>query len=295
VIELVSKTGNPTPSQAPILQGVEIVRQRVVSLGFDAPDFLLNSRAPKQAGEIGLSNLRDRGFEGRIQAAPPTGIEFSLGRTRVELAAGGRATIPVEAAVGRDVSPGVYQVPVKLVRADGTVEAERVATVEHLGGRGRAVLRPVADAYVNQRYPNQNKGSATVLVVDGGDREMGDRAHSLAYLKFRLDVPGKPLSARLRIHNAGNPSGDSGRVCLVAEPWTENGVTYETRPEPGPELARLGRVSEHQVVECAIGIDLSGKKELSLIVDPTSCDGVDYLPREGAKPPELIVEYEPTD
>ena len=68
---------------------------------------------------------------------------------------------------------------------------------------------------------------------------MGDGHHSLAYLKFAFDVPGKPVSARLRIYSAGNPSGNSGRICLV--------------------------------------------------------DGVDYVSREGSQPPELIIEYEPTE
>jgi hypothetical protein len=52
-------------------------------------------------------------------------------------------------------------------------------------------------------------------------------------------------------------------------------------------------VSENQVVERVLGVDLSGKKELSLAIDPTTCDGVDYLSRESGKPAELIVEYEP--
>ena len=59
------------------------------------------------------------------------------------------------------------------------------------------------------------------LLVDGGDRKMGDTDHALAYLKFRLDVPGKPVGLRLRITNAGNPTGDSGRICRVAGPWDE--------------------------------------------------------------------------
>ena len=40
-------------------------------------------------------------------------------------------------------------------------------------------------------------------------------------------------------------------------------------------------------------VDLGGEAELGLMIDPTSCDGVDYLSRESSKPPELTVEYEP--
>jgi hypothetical protein len=295
VIELLPKTANPAPEQAPIVQGVEIVRQRVVSLGCAAPDFLLSSLAPKQSGELRLVNLQDRPFEGALQVAPPKGFRISVKQTEVRLASGQRATIPVEASVVGDVPAGKYQVPVKLLRSDGSVELERTATIEHLGRRGRVVLPAAEDAHVSRRYPDRNTGSAATLLVDGGSQAMGDTDHSLTYLKFRLDIPGKVVSARLRIHNAGNPTGDSGRVCVVSEPWGESRVTYNTRPKPGPELAKLGRVSERQVVECPIKVDLDGKRELSLVIDPTSTDGVDYVPREGSNPPELVVEYEPGD
>jgi hypothetical protein len=79
----------------------------------------------------------------------------------------------------------------------------------------------------------------------------------------------------------------------VTEPWSEKAVTYQTRPKPGKQLARLGRVGENQVVECPLAVDLAGKSELSLVIDPTNTDGVDYLPRESSHPPELVVEYEP--
>jgi len=154
------------------------------------------------------------------------------------------------------------------------------------------VLRPVEDATVQKRYIDTNRGTTTTLGVDGGEKKMADLGHSLAYLKFRIDVPGKPVSIRLRLADAGNPSGDAGRICLVEGPWSEDTITYSNRPPLGRELARLGKVLEDEVVERALPIDLSGQQELSLAIDPTSSDGLDYFSREGAQPPELIVEYE---
>jgi outer membrane protein assembly factor BamB len=295
VIELVPKAGNPAPEEAPILQCVEVVREQVTGLGCAAPNFVLSTLAPKQAGQLRLTNLRDRPFEGTLHVAAPKGFQVSPTQAEVKLASGDRTTIPMEVAVAADAPAGDYGIPIKLIRADGAVELERSARIEHLGPRRRLVLNAIEDAYASQRYPDQNKATATTLLVDGGDQKMGDAAHSMAYLKFRWDVPGKPISVRLRIHNAGNPTGDSGRVCLVSEPWSEARLTYNNRPEAGPELARLGRVSENQVVECPIELDLKGKAELSLMIDPTSTDGVDYLPRESGKPPELVVEYEPNE
>ncbi|MDI9444782.1 MAG: DNRLRE domain-containing protein, partial [Planctomycetota bacterium] len=293
VIELAPKGGGTAPEQAPILQAVEIVRERVTRLGSTVPDFLLSTRAPEASGELRLANLRETPFEGTLALAVPEGFAVEPRQAKVRLAPGERTAIGLAVALRGEAAAGKYPLPIKLVAADGSVELERSANLEHLGRRVRIVLTPSEDAFVSQRYPDRNQGTGTTLVVDGGDAKMGDRDHSLALLKFRLDVPGKPIEARLRIHNAGNPTGDSGRVCLAAGAWTETGVTYATRPKASKELARLGRVSENQAVEVPIEVELSGKSELSLIIDPTSTDGVDYLSRESAKPPELTIEYEP--
>ena len=129
------------------------------------------------------------------------------------------------------------------------------------------------------------------LNVEGGDREMGNHHHSIAYLKFPIRVEGKPVSAVLRLCNAGNPTGHSGQVRLVVEPWSEKGVTYAARPKLGDVVAKIGPVTENQVVELPLRLSLEGSKELSLAIDPTSCDGVNYISREGGKPAELVVEY----
>jgi hypothetical protein len=242
---------------------------------------------------VAIANLREEPVAGTLQMVAPKGFDVSPRQAQIKLAAGQRMAIPVTATVTGDVPPGKYEVSVRLANSDGKLELERTARIEYLGRRGRLVIHPVEDAYVSHRYPDRNQGSANVLLVDGGDQKMGDSDHNLAYLKFRLDVPGRPLSARLRIHNAGNPTADSGRICLVTDPWNEKTVTYRNRPKVGRQLARLGRVTENQVVECPLAVDLHGRTELSLVIDPTSIDGVDYLPRESNQPPELIVEYEP--
>jgi len=96
----------------------------------------------------------------------------------------------------------------------------------------------------------------------------------------------------LRLTNAGNPTGDSGRVCLVDGPWDEKQITYENRPATGRELGRLGKVGANQVVELPLEIAPAHGGELNLVVDPTSTDGTDYLSRESTRPPELLVEFE---
>jgi len=112
---------------------------------------------------------------------------------------------------------------------------------------------------------------------------MGDHHHSIAYLRFHVAVGGKPVSAVLRLY--------SGQVRLVAEPWSEKSVTYEARPKLGDVVAKIGPVVENQIVELPLELSLEDNQELSLAIDPTSCDGINYISREGGKPAELVVEY----
>jgi hypothetical protein len=102
-----------------------------------------------------------------------------------------------------------------------------------------------------------------------------------------------PLSVKLRIWNAGNPTANGGNICQVTAPWSEDDITYEGRPKPGPVLGNLGPVTEHQALEIPLKVSLEGLKELSLAIVPVNADGVDYISREGGKPAELVVDCEP--
>jgi hypothetical protein len=295
VIELVAKQPNPTSDQWPRLSGVEIVRQQVLSLGCAISSFVLSTADATKPGSVELANLRDAPFSGKLALAAPNGFEVSPKAIDVKLAPGQRTTVPIQAALVGDVAAGNYAIAAELLRDDGTVELKRAARIEHLGRRNRVVVPATEDAHVIQRYPDRNQGSAGVVLLDGGDKKTGDGDHAQVYLKFPIDVPGNTRSVKLRLYNAGNPTRDSGRVCLVGEPWSENALTYANRSKPGAELAKIGPVAENQVVEIPLRIDLAGKRELSLMLDAADCDGVDYLTRESGKPAELIIEYEPKD
>lgn len=291
-LEFIPKSPQPAPQEAPILQGIEVQRQEVLELGCLPPPLVLTSLEPQQQAPVELSNQRSVPFEGTLEVAGPAGITMSAASTTVRLEPNGRLQIPLQATLAGQPPVGEHTYRLRLVARDGAVALERSGKVEYLGRRGRVLLHPIADASVTRRYPTQNKGSATELAVDGGDRKMGDTDHALAYLKFRLELPGKPVAARLRLYNAGNPSGSAGRVCLVEGPWSETTLTYANRPKIGSELAVLGNVAERQAVEKSIPVEHLRSGELSLAIDPTSTDGVDYFSREGQKPPELIIEYE---
>lgn len=292
VLEFTAKTKGPKPEAAPILQGLEIVRREVLSLGCQAPTVTLNSLAPSAVAPLQLGNLRDQPFVGSLRLGATPGLQVAPRESPLRIASGERTKFELRVAAAANLPAGVYSIPLRLVRADGGLELEQPLRVEHLGRRARMVIPVAEDASISRRYPEQNKGSATVLLVDGGEQKMNDIGHSVALLKFRLKVPGKPVSARLRIQNAGNPTADSGVVRLVEEPWSEEDVTYNLRPKLGAVAAKLGAVASRETIERPLKVDLTGKDELNLAIDPTSTDGVDFDARESKHGAELIVEYE---
>jgi hypothetical protein len=258
---------------------------------------------------VQLANLREEGFQGTVEVLAPKG--FGVGqppktsevsktaevssrlRIPIRLAARSRSDLPLQVSVVGDIAGGKYPLKLRLLRPDGTPELETSATIEHLGRRARMVVKAAEDAHVQKRYPEMNRGAAAVLLVDGGNSAMADLDHSMAYLKFRFTVPGKVLGVRFRIRNAGNPSADCGRLCLVSSPWSEKQINYANRPALEAELAQLGAATENQFIERPLNLDLQGHTELTLAIDPTGNDGVDFHSRESGSPPELVIDYEP--
>ncbi|NLY01583.1 MAG: PQQ-binding-like beta-propeller repeat protein [Rhodopirellula sp.] len=291
IVELVPKSSKPTTDQMPLLQAVEVEREEVLTLGFAVPSFLLNDAKPEQTGELVIVNNKDSDFNGTLRIDAPDDFRITPVETAVNVPSGQKTTIALKAAVTRKGPAAKHAVGVSLVLADGTVECQKQAALEYLGDLRRTVVTAAEDAHAIQASPAENFAVATAVNVDGGDGKLGDRHHSIAYLKFPLEIDGKLVSAMLRLYNAGNPTGDSGQVRLVTEPWSEKGVSYNARPALGDVLAKIGPVTEKQVVEIPLKLSLEGVKELSLAIDPTGCDGVNYLSREGGKPAELVIEY----
>jgi outer membrane protein assembly factor BamB len=291
LIELLPKTADSSPGKTPILQAVEIIRQRVTRLGCAMPDILINDKQPVQSINLELANIRPTPFAGTLRLTAPDGFQVAPKETKIELARGDHLTIPVRTTVARGVKAGEYRLSAKLIADDGAVELERASQIEHLGTVSRLVVPVVEDAGVHAGYPDLSKGNTANFIVDGGDQKMADDRHAMAFLKFRFDLPGKSTRVWIRLQADDNPSGDAGRVCLVTEPWSEKDVCYSSRPRPGRELGRLGRVEGNEIIERPLDLKLSGKTELSLALDPTSCDGIYFFSRESGHPAELIIEY----
>jgi hypothetical protein len=281
----------PLPVQMPILQTVEIVREKVLAMGVTMPSFELSDSAPEQQAEARIGNFVDGDFEGTLVVSAPDGFSMTPEKADIRVLSGSRAKLSLHASVTQKMPPGRYPVTLRLERKDGRVECEKQCQIDYLGPRSRLVIKASADADVGPGVPIA--GASPSLFVDGGDQQMGDDAYRMAYFKFKVALPGRPVSVKLRIWNAGNPTSDGGNVCLVTGRWNENTIAYENRPQPGAVLAHLGPVVENQLLEVPLKVSLDGLKELSLAIVPVNTDGVDYISRKGLKPPELVVDCEP--
>ena len=290
-IEFVPHAPGTEPNQLSVLQGIEVDREEVLSLGLGVPTFLLNDAEPRQEGELLVVNNKDKNFAGVLRIASPEGFAVTPAEMQLNIPAGERATVKLAATVVKNGSPTKQKVAISLKDKDGKVAGQCETDLEYLGDLRRAVFSVMEDTHAYQLKPDENQGVSPALNIDGGDRKMGDHHHSVAYLKFRVEAGGKPVSALLRLYNAGNPTGDSGQIRLVETPWSEKSVTYQSQPKLGKILAKIGPVTENQVIKIPLEFVPGDNQEVNLAIDPTGCDGVNYISREGGKPAELVVEY----
>jgi len=296
VIELVPKGTAAGPESLPLLNAVRISRGRALRLGIRPPSFLTGDLRREQAKGVAIVNHSDREWAGRLEVRGGGGVSVDPVSRELRLGPRGRAEIPLRVSVAAGLPEGEYPVVLRGVGADGAVEAEGHAVVTHLGGRREVVLPVEADAVVKKQSPQRNFGADPQLWVDGGDQEMGDAGESLAYFRFRLDVPGRPVSAALRLRVgtwADSGSVDAGTVRRVRGAWEEDRVTYENRPAPGEELGRVGRVEAGEVVERELDLRLEGLEELGVAVVPAGLDGAAFASRETGEGAELVVRFGP--
>ncbi|NOZ23258.1 MAG: PQQ-binding-like beta-propeller repeat protein [Planctomycetes bacterium] len=295
-IELVPKQDRPEPERAPILSSIEVTRTRTVPLSMAAPPFLLSDYQTEQTQTARVINLTDEEFVGKLQVTAPKGMRVGASETSLRISARSEKTIKLKAKVLKKMKTGEYAIGLRLVSRGKGVMAEKSIPITYTGAQGEIVVQAIADAAVRKGAPKNNYGKAGALFVDGGNKEMEDDAYAIVFLKFRLEVPGKPLSGKLRLQVSTTgyaQSRDSGCVYAVKGEWDEKTITYENKPALGEKVGVIGKIENGERIERDLNIDLDGRKEVSLAIVPTSCDGASYLSREGGSPPELIVRIGP--
>lgn len=142
-----------------------------------------------------------------------------------------------------------------------------------------------ADSYVAAGDPSRNFGDAHRLFVDGGPL-------SRSYVQFRVDGPDAPVqSATLRLY-VRDPSGDGPTVYATESDWSENSITWDSRPARlGDALDDADAVDSGTWVEYDVTQAVTGAGTYSFELATSSYDGTVFHAREDEQPPELVVEW----
>ncbi len=148
----------------------------------------------------------------------------------------------------------------------------------------RLVLKPVADAYVDESRTSSNFGVAPALLVDAAP------ARYETLLRFRVPTLTAPVRrATLRLF-VTNGSDNGPEVYRAENAWSERAVTWSNRPAAvGARLADLGNTPEGWL-EVDVTDVVTSASDHSFLLRPGGDNGVDFDSREAGNGPELIVD-----
>ena len=145
---------------------------------------------------------------------------------------------------------------------------------------------PLADARVNESSPTSNAGTATELrtrFAAGGSYN--------SYLRFDLStISASIVSAKLRLF-CTDESPQGGLVFPTSSAWTETTINWNNRPAAtGGQIAALGAVTNGAWVEVDVTAAIGTPGLESYLLTATTSNSALFSSREGANPPQLVVE-----
>jgi PKD repeat protein len=185
------------------------------------------------------------------------------------------------------VQPGTYTVTLRTANGGGEDLRTKVAYVEVSEPPPIRTFRPVADARVSESSPGSNYGSDSTLRVK---TQAGSSFQS--FLRFDVGVlPGSVLSAKLRLFCTDTSNGGGSVHALPNNTWGESSVNWTNRPPPtGGPLATLGGVTAGFWSEVELGPTAVSGGLVSFALTGGTTNSAYYSSREGANPPELVLE-----
>ncbi|MFP6738046.1 MAG: malectin domain-containing carbohydrate-binding protein, partial [Planctomycetota bacterium] len=325
VVELVSAAATPTYEQLPLLNGVQILRQEMKGGGIAVSgDVWLNLEVPEKELSIRVGNSHPESLEGKFVLEGSGGLEArSVSGGAVSIAPFSSVEVKIAVKGKAGMKPGVHQLVVKLVAADGKTRFEQKIPVEWIGKLSREVVRggtrtilseALQKNWGNLLRPN-NLRNEFLYVSEGGAGKSGGAA---TYLWFNL--PGHLRSnasihsARLRLQEAkefsllqppprgAKPRGGVEDVVrrLEGPPWPDfNKVKYPDLPKPQAESLRLKR---DPAKPSALEVELppqwrGGGKDgnIYFVLEPGTAQGTAYWSNSASKrdrAPSLVIDYE---
>jgi PKD repeat protein len=145
-----------------------------------------------------------------------------------------------------------------------------------------------ADAKVSLGNPTVNYGTAPDLRVKGGSS--GWRS----FLRFDVSGLTKPVvRATLRLF-VQDGDDDGGSVYSVSPSWNESTITWTSgSPAFGAMRGNVGVAVTGTWVEIDVTPAITGNGSFAFGLDKIPANSVYYQSREGAHPPQLVVETAP--
>lgn len=158
-------------------------------------------------------------------------------------------------------------------------------------GPGSLTLNPTDDTYVRSSRGTTNYGDLAEMVVRKAS------AKFRTFLKFDVQGITAPVTgATLRLF-VGDASGDGGRIFVASNnlngsttAWTEENMVWDNAPDvDGTQLSSLDAVTAGEVVNFDVTSAINADGTVSFAIVNSSVDAAKYQSKEGANPPELIV------
>ncbi len=194
---------------------------------------------------------------------------------------GGAETSYVDMNVGLNVT---YSYQVDAVDPGGLRSAQsNIATITR-PSQATLIFNPIADTYVQSDVATTNYGTYTYLKADASP-------DTQSFLRFNLQgLAGSTISsAALRMY-ANNASNIGYQVFgPTSSSWTEAGTTYNDRPPTGSLAGSSGGYAIGSWAQANLPSLVTGDGQLDMAVKTTSNTSLSYSSREGANPPQLVV------
>jgi PKD repeat protein len=200
---------------------------------------------------------------------------------------GDGATSSAQHPVHVYTTPGLYSVTLTASNAGGSDTFTRTDLIAVQAPLPTVTFEPVADARVKSTSLS-NYGTSPALRVKDSSLVFD------SYLQFDVQglAGGAAHSALLRLY-VTDGSSDGGSVHLVDDGWTETGINWANAPViSGAPLSSAGAVVTGTWVEFDVSAAVMAEGVVSFALTNDSGDSAYFSSREGANPPELVIEID---
>jgi PKD repeat protein len=200
---------------------------------------------------------------------------------------GDGATSTLRSPVHTYTSAGTRDVRLTVSNAVGTNSLLRLGYVQVSPPLPITTHVASADAKASLANPTTNYGTTSDLRVRGGTGSWR------SFLRFDVAGLAKPVvraTLRLFVEDA---SVEGGAVSAVSASWSEGAITWNTAPPLGATIASFGAVAAGVWVEVDVTPAVTGNGSFAFGLGSGSSDSVYYESRQGAHPPQLVIETAP--